>query len=328
MPGRSTTWSSSTVCSSPRFTCAPGSRTPRSPNWSAPPTPPSPAPSARSAHCRRRAASPSPTVPIPDCAPWRTCSPTPRPRGSGSGSTAPRPRSAARRPAGPDDGGVFEALLDGVIAEAAKWGEIGLQVAADASRISGTGATPARRSEVPKAPMSPPVSAMNSAARAYPSASAPSGSTSRPTPTPDGPRGDASGARTRCSPRAAAAQVAAPTALLIGLCLVVWLRSLDPITTLKDRRGEIMDRTMWDGVEKLRGWLDAEDQAAAGDVRLLRVLKIAEEAQSPEWEKSGRRSRRVDVRKHQIAPNGAGCGDSVSPRTRPRAGSEPRRRPG
>ncbi|MFF9510603.1 MazG-like family protein [Streptomyces sp. NPDC014724] len=38
-----------------------------------------------------------------------------------------------------------------------------------------------------------------------------------------------------------------------------------------------MDRTMWDGVEKLRGWLDAEDQAAAGDVRLLRVLKIAEE---------------------------------------------------
>jgi NTP pyrophosphatase (non-canonical NTP hydrolase) len=37
-----------------------------------------------------------------------------------------------------------------------------------------------------------------------------------------------------------------------------------------------MDQT-WDGVRKLRGWLDEEDQAAAGDVRLLRVLKIGEE---------------------------------------------------
>ncbi|MBT2453218.1 MULTISPECIES: MazG-like family protein [unclassified Streptomyces] len=33
----------------------------------------------------------------------------------------------------------------------------------------------------------------------------------------------------------------------------------------------------WDGVQKLRGWLDEEDQAAAGDVKLLRVLKIGEE---------------------------------------------------
>lgn len=33
----------------------------------------------------------------------------------------------------------------------------------------------------------------------------------------------------------------------------------------------------WDGVQKLRGWLDGEDQAAAGDVKLLRVLKIGEE---------------------------------------------------
>ncbi|MEW2633315.1 MazG-like family protein [Streptomyces sp. NPDC048389] len=33
----------------------------------------------------------------------------------------------------------------------------------------------------------------------------------------------------------------------------------------------------WDGVHKLRGWLDNENQAAAGDVRLLRVLKISEE---------------------------------------------------
>lgn len=32
-----------------------------------------------------------------------------------------------------------------------------------------------------------------------------------------------------------------------------------------------------DGVRKLHGWLDEEDQAAAGDVRLLRVLKIGEE---------------------------------------------------
>ncbi|WP_314617025.1 MazG-like family protein [Streptomyces stackebrandtii] len=38
-----------------------------------------------------------------------------------------------------------------------------------------------------------------------------------------------------------------------------------------------MDGTMWDGVQRLRGWLDAEGQAAAGDVRLLRVLKIGEE---------------------------------------------------
>ncbi|MFF9915083.1 MazG-like family protein [Streptomyces sp. NPDC013457] len=37
-----------------------------------------------------------------------------------------------------------------------------------------------------------------------------------------------------------------------------------------------MDQT-WDGVRKLRGWLDEKDQAAAGDVRLLRVLKIGEE---------------------------------------------------
>ncbi|WP_284576889.1 MazG-like family protein [Streptomyces sp. 2P-4] len=37
-----------------------------------------------------------------------------------------------------------------------------------------------------------------------------------------------------------------------------------------------MDQT-WDGVRRLRGWLDEEDQAAAGDVRLLRVLKIGEE---------------------------------------------------
>ncbi|GGX37856.1 MazG-like family protein [Streptomyces chryseus] len=33
----------------------------------------------------------------------------------------------------------------------------------------------------------------------------------------------------------------------------------------------------WDGVQKLRGWLDDENQAAAGDVKLLRVLKIGEE---------------------------------------------------
>ncbi|MEU9623260.1 MULTISPECIES: MazG-like family protein [unclassified Streptomyces] len=39
-----------------------------------------------------------------------------------------------------------------------------------------------------------------------------------------------------------------------------------------------MDGMMWDGVQKLRGWLDAENQAAVGDVRLLRVLKISEEA--------------------------------------------------
>ncbi|MEU6121941.1 MazG-like family protein [Streptomyces sp. NPDC047123] len=37
-----------------------------------------------------------------------------------------------------------------------------------------------------------------------------------------------------------------------------------------------MDQT-WGGVRKLRGWLDEKDQAAAGDVRLLRVLKIGEE---------------------------------------------------
>ncbi|MBB5934378.1 MazG-like family protein [Streptomyces zagrosensis] len=30
-------------------------------------------------------------------------------------------------------------------------------------------------------------------------------------------------------------------------------------------------------MRKLRGWLDEEGQAAAGDVRLLRVLKIGEE---------------------------------------------------
>ncbi|GAA4775864.1 hypothetical protein GCM10023329_25640 [Streptomyces sanyensis] len=30
-------------------------------------------------------------------------------------------------------------------------------------------------------------------------------------------------------------------------------------------------------MRKLRGWLDAEDQAPAGDVRLLRVLKVGEE---------------------------------------------------
>ncbi|MCX4986910.1 MazG-like family protein [Streptomyces sp. NBC_00572] len=35
--------------------------------------------------------------------------------------------------------------------------------------------------------------------------------------------------------------------------------------------------TTWDGVQKLRGWLDKENQAAAGDVKLLRVLKIGEE---------------------------------------------------
>ncbi|MFG2406859.1 MazG-like family protein [Streptomyces brevispora] len=34
----------------------------------------------------------------------------------------------------------------------------------------------------------------------------------------------------------------------------------------------------WDGVQRLRGWLDeSPDQAAAGDVRVLRVLKIGEE---------------------------------------------------
>ncbi|MGW3655565.1 MazG-like family protein [Streptomyces sp. NPDC005151] len=38
-----------------------------------------------------------------------------------------------------------------------------------------------------------------------------------------------------------------------------------------------MDET-WSGVERLRGWLDeSPDQAAAGDVRVLRVLKISEE---------------------------------------------------
>ncbi|WP_413470722.1 MazG-like family protein [Streptomyces sp. C8S0] len=37
-----------------------------------------------------------------------------------------------------------------------------------------------------------------------------------------------------------------------------------------------LDQT-WDGVRKLRGCLDEEDRAAAGDVRLLRVLKIGEE---------------------------------------------------
>ncbi|BAU86943.1 hypothetical protein SLA_6074 [Streptomyces laurentii] len=35
--------------------------------------------------------------------------------------------------------------------------------------------------------------------------------------------------------------------------------------------------TTWDGVTQLRKWLDDEGQAAAGDVRLLRVLKIGEE---------------------------------------------------
>lgn len=39
-----------------------------------------------------------------------------------------------------------------------------------------------------------------------------------------------------------------------------------------------MDGTAWDGVERLRDWLDAEaSPAAAGDVKLLRVLKIGEE---------------------------------------------------
>ncbi|GAA2517406.1 MazG-like family protein [Streptomyces gobitricini] len=39
-----------------------------------------------------------------------------------------------------------------------------------------------------------------------------------------------------------------------------------------------MDRTTWDGVHKLRDWLDEEaTPAAAGDVKLLRVLKIGEE---------------------------------------------------
>ncbi|MGW2257010.1 MazG-like family protein [Streptomyces sp. NPDC004749] len=38
-----------------------------------------------------------------------------------------------------------------------------------------------------------------------------------------------------------------------------------------------MDSATWDGVHKLRDWLDSEGQAAAGDVRLLRVLKIGEE---------------------------------------------------
>ncbi|MFG3506873.1 MazG-like family protein [Streptomyces sp. NPDC047821] len=39
-----------------------------------------------------------------------------------------------------------------------------------------------------------------------------------------------------------------------------------------------MDRSVWDGVERLREWLDAEAApATAGDVRLLRVLKIGEE---------------------------------------------------
>ncbi|MEU0664137.1 MazG-like family protein [Streptomyces lavendulocolor] len=33
----------------------------------------------------------------------------------------------------------------------------------------------------------------------------------------------------------------------------------------------------WDGVQRLRGWLDDEGQSAAGDVKLLRVLKIGEE---------------------------------------------------
>ncbi|MFJ4695182.1 MazG-like family protein [Streptomyces sp. NPDC088766] len=35
---------------------------------------------------------------------------------------------------------------------------------------------------------------------------------------------------------------------------------------------------MWAQVQRLRGWLDAEaPPAAAGDVRLLRILKISEE---------------------------------------------------
>ncbi|MEU9036698.1 MazG-like family protein [Streptomyces sp. NPDC048352] len=38
-----------------------------------------------------------------------------------------------------------------------------------------------------------------------------------------------------------------------------------------------MEKMTWDGVHKLREWLDSEDQAAAGDVKLLRVLKIGEE---------------------------------------------------
>lgn len=39
-----------------------------------------------------------------------------------------------------------------------------------------------------------------------------------------------------------------------------------------------MDTSTWDRVEQLRRWLDEEaTAAAAGDVRLLRVLKISEE---------------------------------------------------
>lgn len=39
-----------------------------------------------------------------------------------------------------------------------------------------------------------------------------------------------------------------------------------------------MESNAWSRVERLRDWLDAEaDPAAAGDVKLLRVLKIGEE---------------------------------------------------
>lgn len=45
----------------------------------------------------------------------------------------------------------------------------------------------------------------------------------------------------------------------------------------KEKRVATMDET-WDGVQRLRGWLDeSPEQAMAGDVRVLRVLKIAEE---------------------------------------------------
>ncbi|MFT9479741.1 MazG-like family protein [Streptomyces sp. Mo3] len=38
-----------------------------------------------------------------------------------------------------------------------------------------------------------------------------------------------------------------------------------------------MDATTWSQVERLRGWLDEHADQMAGDVKLLRVLKIGEE---------------------------------------------------
>lgn len=51
-----------------------------------------------------------------------------------------------------------------------------------------------------------------------------------------------------------------------------------PDRTDRAAREDEMDTTVWELVERLRDWLDEEAApAAAGDVRLLRVLKIGEE---------------------------------------------------